>query len=99
MAFDEEGQATTAERKFQICKRSYDLLIQKVGFKPYEIIFDPNILTIATGIEEHNTYAIEFIEAIKKIKQNLPGAKVSGGLSNLSFSFRGMDHIREAMHR
>eukprot|EP01123_Difflugia_compressa_P010129 TRINITY_DN3618_c0_g1_i1.p1 TRINITY_DN3618_c0_g1~~TRINITY_DN3618_c0_g1_i1.p1 ORF type:complete len:662 (+),score=142.71 TRINITY_DN3618_c0_g1_i1:120-1988(+) len=98
MAFDEEGQATTADRKFAISKRSYEILTQKVGFKPWEIIFDPNILTIATGIEEHNDYAIQFIEAIKKIKAGLPGAKVSGGLSNLSFSFRGMDKIREAMH-
>jgi 5-methyltetrahydrofolate--homocysteine methyltransferase len=98
MAFDEEGQATSTERKFEICKRSYDLLIQKVGYPPQEIIFDPNILTIATGIEEHNNYAVNFIEAIRLIKQHLPGAKVSGGVSNLSFSFRGYDTLREAMH-
>eukprot|EP01124_Arcella_intermedia_P021723 TRINITY_DN3091_c2_g1_i1.p1 TRINITY_DN3091_c2_g1~~TRINITY_DN3091_c2_g1_i1.p1 ORF type:complete len:1250 (-),score=329.10 TRINITY_DN3091_c2_g1_i1:66-3815(-) len=98
MAFDEEGQAVTSDRKFAICKRSYDLLTQKIGFKPWEIIFDPNILTIATGIEEHNEYAMHFLNAIKMIKTQLPGAKISGGLSNLSFSFRGNEPIRQAMH-
>eukprot|EP00818_Percolomonas_sp_WS_P009192 CAMPEP_0117447822 /NCGR_PEP_ID=MMETSP0759-20121206/7076_1 /TAXON_ID=63605 /ORGANISM="Percolomonas cosmopolitus, Strain WS" /LENGTH=1247 /DNA_ID=CAMNT_0005240175 /DNA_START=6 /DNA_END=3749 /DNA_ORIENTATION=- len=98
MAFDEEGQATTRQRKFEICKRAYDLLVQKVNFPPEDIIFDLNILTIATGIEEHNEYAIEFIEAVKLIKANLPFAKVSGGVSNLSFSFRGLEKIRESMH-
>lgn len=98
MAFDEEGQATSVERKTAICSRSYKLLTEKVGFPPTDIIFDPNILTVATGIEEHNTYAINFIEATKWIKANLPGAKVSGGVSNLSFSFRGNDELRETMH-
>ncbi|ESO85450.1 hypothetical protein LOTGIDRAFT_210794 [Lottia gigantea] len=98
MAFDEEGQATETDRKFSICKRSYDILVNKVGFNPNDIIFDPNILTIATGIEEHNTYAITFIEACAIIKKNLPGVRVSGGVSNVSFSFRGMDAVREPMH-
>lgn len=98
MAFDEEGQATDAKRKFDICQRAYNILTKQVGFRPEDIIFDPNILTIATGIEEHNNYAVEFIESIKLIKKNLPYAKVSGGVSNLSFSFRGLDVIREAMH-
>eukprot|EP01091_Cochliopodium_minus_P017900 TRINITY_DN7133_c1_g1_i1.p1 TRINITY_DN7133_c1_g1~~TRINITY_DN7133_c1_g1_i1.p1 ORF type:complete len:1255 (-),score=436.58 TRINITY_DN7133_c1_g1_i1:1-3765(-) len=98
MAFDEDGQAVTVERKLEICTRSYNILTQKVGFKPYEIIFDPNILTIATGMEEHNDYAIYFIEAIKRIKAELPGAKISGGVSNLSFSFRGNEPVRQAMH-
>jgi 5-methyltetrahydrofolate--homocysteine methyltransferase len=98
MAFDEEGQATETNRKFEICKRSYDLLVEKVGFNPSDIIFDANILTIATGYDEHNNYAVNFIEATKLIKQHLPGARVSGGLSNISFSFRGMDVVREAMH-
>ncbi|XP_041353214.1 methionine synthase-like isoform X2 [Gigantopelta aegis] len=98
MAFDEQGQATDADRKFEICKRSYDILVEKVGFNQHDIIFDPNILTIATGMEEHNTYGIHFIEATKKIKQCLPGARVSGGVSNFSFSFRGKEVIREAMH-
>jgi len=118
MAFDETGQATDTQRKFDICKRSYDILVNKVGFKPSDIIFDPNILTIATGYDEHNEYAINFIEAIKMIKvicfsfrsfkflnnkfkfikKNLPGCRVSGGVSNISFSFRGMDLVREAMH-
>jgi 5-methyltetrahydrofolate--homocysteine methyltransferase len=97
MAFDEVGQATDAKRKFEICKRAYDILI-KIGFRPEDIIFDPNILTIATGIEEHNNYAVEFYDAIKDIKAKLPHAKVSGGVSNLSFSFRGLEPIREAMH-
>jgi 5-methyltetrahydrofolate--homocysteine methyltransferase len=98
MAFDEEGQATDAQRKFDICKRSYDILTKVVGFPPEDIIFDPNILTIATGLEEHNNYGVEFIEACKMIKAKLPGAKISGGVSNLSFSFRGKGVIREAMH-
>ncbi len=98
MAFDERGQADTVERKIRICKRSYDLLVEKVGFPPEDIIFDPNILTVATGIEEHNGYAVNFIEATRWIKANLPRAKVSGGVSNISFSFRGNNHVREAMH-
>ncbi|KAL2077934.1 hypothetical protein ACEWY4_025619 [Coilia grayii] len=98
MAFDEEGQATETDRKVEICKRAYSLLISKVGFNPNDIIFDPNILTIGTGIEEHSMYAINFMQATRCIKDTLPGARVSGGLSNLSFSFRGMEAIREAMH-
>ncbi|MCX7874670.1 MAG: methionine synthase [Melioribacteraceae bacterium] len=98
MAFDENGQADTYERKIEICKRAYDILVNEVGFPPQDIIFDPNIFAIATGIEEHNTYAINYIEATRWIKKNLPLAKVSGGVSNLSFSFRGNDKIREAMH-
>ncbi|CAJ1080476.1 methionine synthase isoform X1 [Xyrichtys novacula] len=98
MAFDEEGQATDTERKVEICTRAYNLLVSKVGFDPNDIIFDPNILTIGTGMEEHNDYAVNFIKATKLIKETLPRARVSGGLSNLSFSFRGMEEIREAMH-
>ncbi|XP_053722568.1 methionine synthase [Synchiropus splendidus] len=98
MAFDEEGQATDTDRKVEICSRAYWLLVNKVGFDPNDIIFDPNILTIGTGMEEHNEYAVNFICATKLIKETLPGARVSGGLSNLSFSFRGMEAIREAMH-
>ncbi|XP_054457475.1 methionine synthase [Anoplopoma fimbria] len=98
MAFDEEGQATDTDRKVEICTRAYELLVGKVGFNPNDIIFDPNILTIGTGMEEHNEYAIYFIRATKLIKETLPRARVSGGLSNLSFSFRGMEAIREAMH-
>ncbi|MDP4580186.1 MAG: methionine synthase [Saprospiraceae bacterium] len=98
MAFDEVGQADTVERKVSICKRAYDLLIQKVGFIPEDIIFDPNIFAVATGIEEHNDYAIHFIEATRQIKKLCPGAKVSGGVSNISFSFRGNEVVREAMH-
>ncbi|KAF9584884.1 hypothetical protein BGW38_004805 [Lunasporangiospora selenospora] len=98
MAFDELGQADTKDRKFEICARSYYILVDQVGFNPNDIIFDPNILTICTGMEEHNNYGVEFIESIKLIKANLPGAKISGGVSNLSFSFRGMEIIREAMH-
>lgn len=98
MAFDEIGQATDAKRKYEICERSYKILTEKVGFPPEDIIFDPNILTIATGLEEHDNYGVEFIESIKLIKKNLPYAKVSGGVSNLSFSFRGMEAIRQAMH-
>ncbi|XP_051273084.1 methionine synthase isoform X1 [Dicentrarchus labrax] len=98
MAFDEEGQATDTDRKVEICTRAYKLLVSKVGFDPNNIIFDPNILTIGTGMEEHNEYAVNFIRATKLIKETLPSARVSGGLSNLSFSFRGMETIREAMH-
>ncbi|MGH8780732.1 methionine synthase [Paraburkholderia sp.] len=98
MAFDEKGQADTYERKTQICKRSYDFLVNEVGFPPEDIIFDPNIFAVATGIEEHNNYAVDFIEATRWIKQNLPHAKISGGVSNVSFSFRGNDPVREAIH-
>jgi len=98
MAFDEEGQADSLERRKEICKRAYDILVDDVGFAPQDIILDPNILTVATGIEEHNNYAVDFIEAVKWIKQNLPKAQTSGGLSNISFSFRGNNTVREAMH-
>ena len=98
MAFDETGQADTLERKVEICTRAYRILTEEVGFPPEDIIFDPNILTVATGIEEHNTYAINFIEATRQIKATLPHCKVSGGLSNISFSFRGNNAVREAMH-
>jgi len=98
MAFDEEGQADTVERKVEICERSYKILTQEVGVPPGDIIFDPNVLTIATGIEEHANYAVNFIEATRRIKATLPGCKVSGGISNLSFSFRGNHTVREAMH-
>lgn len=98
MAFDEKGQADTAARKIEVCQRAYRLLVDKVGFNPHDIIFDPNVLAIATGIEEHNNYAIDFLEATSWIRKNLPGAHVSGGVSNLSFSFRGNNYIREAMH-
>ncbi len=98
MAFDENGQADTFKRRIEVCKRAYDILTKEIGFPPQDIIFDPNILAIATGIEEHSNYAIDFIEATRWIKQNLPLAKVSGGVSNLSFSFRGNDAVREAMH-
>ncbi|MEY2923875.1 MAG: methionine synthase [Bacteroidota bacterium] len=98
MAFDENGQADSYNKRISICKRSYDILLDKVKFSPEDIIFDPNILTVATGIEEHNNYAVDFINATRWIKQNLPHAKVSGGVSNISFSFRGNDIVREAMH-
>ncbi|NOS79096.1 MAG: methionine synthase [Nitrospira sp.] len=98
MAFDEQGQADTLERKQEICARSYKILTERVGLPTTDIIFDPNILTVATGIEEHNNYAVNFIEATRWIKKNLPGAKVSGGISNISFSFRGNNVVREAMH-
>lgn len=98
MAFDEEGQATEIDQKVKICSRAYHLLVNKVGFNPNDIIFDANILTIGTGMDEHNMYAINFMKATRIIKETLPGARVSGGLSNLSFSFRGMEAIREAMH-
>ncbi len=98
MAFDEKGQADSYERRIQICERAYKILTKEVGFPPQDIIFDPNILTVATGMEEHNNYAVDYIKATKWIKENLPLAKVSGGLSNISFSFRGNDTVREAMH-
>ncbi|MFM8317494.1 MAG: methionine synthase, partial [Bacteroidota bacterium] len=98
MAFDEQGQADSLERRIAICQRAYDLLIQQAGFPPQDIVFDPNILTVATGIEEHQNYAVDFIQATAWIKANLPLAKVSGGVSNISFSFRGNDKVREAMH-
>ena len=99
MAFDEKGQADTKQRKVEICQRAYKILTEQVGFDPQDIIFDPNIFAIATGLEEHNNYGVDFIEATKDIKQIMPLTKVSGGVSNLSFSFRGNDHVREAMHR
>jgi len=98
MAFDEAGQADTVERKVEICRRAYSILVDQVGFRPEDIIFDPNIFAIATGIEEHNNYAIYFIEACRQIKAACPGAKISGGVSNISFSFRGNDRVREAIH-
>lgn len=98
MAFDEEGQADSYERRIEICQRCYDILTKEVGFPAQDIIFDPNILTVATGIDEHNNYAVDFIKATKWIKENLPMAKVSGGVSNISFSFRGNNIVREAMH-
>ena len=98
MAFDEQGQAATRDEKVRICTRAYRLLVDKLGFTPEDIIFDPNILTVATGIEEHNNYAVDFFEATRIIKETLPGAKVSGGVSNVSFSFRGNNPVREAMH-
>ncbi|MGD2131733.1 MAG: dihydropteroate synthase, partial [Maricaulaceae bacterium] len=98
MAFDETGQADTADRKIEICTRAYDVLVNKVGFPSEDIIFDPNIFAVATGIEEHNNYAVDFIEATRVIKESLPHAKVSGGLSNISFSFRGNEPVRRAMH-
>ncbi|MEE1946949.1 methionine synthase [Pedobacter sp. KR3-3] len=98
MAFDEQGQADNYERRIEICKRSYDILVNELDFPPQDIIFDPNILTVATGLEEHNNYAVDFINATRWIKENLPHAKVSGGVSNISFSFRGNNVVREAMH-
>ncbi|MBE0538570.1 MAG: methionine synthase [Ignavibacterium sp.] len=98
MAFDEKGQADTFKRRIEICSRAYKILTKEIGFQPQDIIFDPNILAIATGIEEHNNYAVDYLEATRWIKQNLPFAKISGGVSNLSFSFRGNDTVREAMH-
>ena len=98
MAFDEKGQADTFERKVEVCERAYKLLVEKVNFAPCDVIFDPNVLAIATGMEEHNGYGLDFIRAVEWIKQNLPGAKVSGGISNLSFAFRGNNYVREAMH-
>jgi 5-methyltetrahydrofolate--homocysteine methyltransferase len=98
MAFDEQGQAATYEDKIRVCERAYKILVDEVGFPPEDIIFDPNILTVATGMEEHNNYAVDFINATRWIKENLPHAKVSGGVSNISFSFRGNSKVREAMH-
>jgi len=98
MAFDEAGQADTLARKIEICKRSYDILVNEVGFPPEDIVFDPNIFAVATGIEEHNNYAVDFIEATRAVKENLPHAMVSGGVSNVSFSFRGNNPVREAIH-
>jgi 5-methyltetrahydrofolate--homocysteine methyltransferase len=98
MAFDEQGQADTTDRKVEICVRAYKILTEKVGFRPQDIIFDPNIFAVATGIDEHNEYAVNFIEATRRIKALCPGAKISGGVSNISFSFRGNDAVREAMH-
>ena len=98
MAFDEQGQAATTSDKVRICTRAYRLLVEQIGFPPEDIIFDPNILTVATGIEEHNNYAVDFFEATRWIKETLPHAKVSGGVSNVSFSFRGNNPVREAIH-
>src|SRR6476469_7171596 len=98
MAFDEQGQADTVERKVSICARCYRILTERVGFPPEDIILDPNIFAIGTGIEEHSGYALAYIEAIPLIKERCPGARISGGISNLSFAFRGNDHVREAMH-
>src|SRR3989475_3747339 len=98
MAFDEQGQADNFQRKIDICSRAYELLTKHAGFPASDIIFDPNILTIATGLEEHRNYAVDFLEATRWIKKNLPGARVSGGVSNISFSFRGNNTVREAMH-
>src|SRR5687767_4695091 len=98
MAFDENGQADTLQRRVDICERAYKILTEQVGYDSLEIIFDPNIFAIATGIEEHNNYAVDFIEATREIKQLMPLTKVSGGVSNVSFSFRGNDHVREAIH-
>src|ERR1700742_2150333 len=98
MAFDEQGQAATYEDKTRICERAYRILVDDIGFPPEDVIFDPNILTVATGMEEHNNYAVDFIDATRWIKANLPHAKVSGGVSNISFSFRGNNKVREAMH-
>ena len=98
MAFDEDGQADNLERRKAICERAYRILVDEVGFPAEDIIFDPNVFAVATGIEEHATYGLDFIEATRWIKQNLPGAKVSGGISNVSFSFRGNNPVREAIH-
>src|SRR5690606_3239421 len=98
MAFDEQGQADTLPRRIEICKRAYDILVNKVNFPAQDIIFDPNIFPVATGMEEHRLNALDFFNATKWIKENLPLAKVSGGVSNVSFSFRGNDHVREAIH-
>ncbi|RYY88970.1 MAG: methionine synthase, partial [Chitinophagaceae bacterium] len=98
MAFDENGQADTLQRRLDICTRAYRILTETVGFDPQDIIFDPNIFAVATGIEEHNNYAVDFIEATRKLKQQFPLVKISGGVSNVSFSFRGNDAVREAIH-
>src|SRR5207247_2211881 len=98
MAFDEQGQAETVQRKVEVCERAYRLLIQEAGFAPEDLIFDLNVLAVGTGIPEHDEFAKAFIEAARRIKEHCPGAKVSGGISNLSFAFRGNDHVREAIH-
>jgi cobalamin-dependent methionine synthase I len=98
MAFDEVGQADTAARKIEICTRAYRILVDEVGFPPEDIIFDPNIFAVATGIEEHDNYAVDFIEATREIKRTLPYARISGGVSNVSFSFRGNEPVRRAIH-
>src|SRR3546814_5433430 len=98
MAFDEQGQADTCERKVEICTRAYKILTEQVGFPPEDIIFDPNIFAIATGMEEHNNYAVDFIEATKIIRRTLPHCHISGGVSNVSFSFRGNEVVRQAIH-
>ena len=98
MAFDEQGQADTVNRKVEICQRAYKLLTEKVGFPPEDMFFDPNIFAVATGIEEHNGYGLAFIEATRRIRQSCPFAHISGGVSNLSFSFRGNEGVRQAMH-
>src|ERR1700753_281318 len=98
MAFDEQGQADTADRKVEICTRAYKILTEEVGFPPEDIIFDPNIFAVATGIEEHDNYAVDFIEAVRRIKQTLPYARISGGVSNVSFSFRGNEPVRRGIH-
>src|SRR5580693_2185415 len=98
MSFDEQGQAATYQEKIRICERAYRILVDELGFPPEDIIFDPNILTVATGMEEHDNYAVDFINATRWIKANLPHAKVSGGVSNISFSFRGNNKVREAIH-
>lgn len=98
MAFDEEGQAATAFDKVRICKRAYKILVEEIEFPPQDIIFDVNILTIATGLPEHDNYAVNFIEAAKTLREECPGCHISGGLSNLSFGFRGLNELRESMH-
>src|SRR3989442_4015656 len=98
MPLKKKGKADTADRRVEVCTRAYRILTEEVGFSPQDIIFDPNVLTVATGIEEHNSYALSFIEAAQRIKANLPLAKVSGGISNISFSFRGNKLVRDAMH-
>ena len=98
MAFDEKGQAATFGDKVRICQRAYKLLVEKALFNPFDIIFDPNVLTVATGMDEHNNYGVDFIEAVREIKKTCPGALTSGGISNVSFSFRGNNRVREAMH-
>src|SRR5947207_2358291 len=98
MAFDEQGQADSIERKIAICSRAYDILVNEVGFDPTDIIFDPNVLTVATGIEEHNNYGVAFIEGVRQLREKFPLANASGGISNVSFSFRGNKVVREAMH-
>ncbi|GIR58804.1 MAG: hypothetical protein CM15mP65_13850 [Crocinitomicaceae bacterium] len=98
MAFDEKGQADSYERRVEICKRSYDILVDKVNFPAQDIIFDPNVFPVGTGMEEHKNNAVDFFKATRWIRENLPGAHVSGGVSNVSFSFRGNNSVREAMH-